>query len=219
MLDHGIELDDLPHVAAHVARFRERLEPRPTGVTGAWRGRKPGRYRWHELQDPIGPLVAARAPRLLIQDIQSAPVCCLDAGELVPDTTVWMLPTADPFIAAVLSSPLYWWYAARRFPPALGGAVRPKHAYLRRLPLATPPPALRARIAALVGARILALDGERPELERAIADAVHDAYELTAADRRLIAAMPAGGSRSSADPAIDCSGARRGRGRAHTSRS
>ena len=176
LVDRGTELDAFPRVRAHLERFRAALEP------GS--GRKPGNYRWYELQDPVGPLVRSRAPRLLYQDIQTAPACCLDdRGELVPDTTVWMLPTADRFVLAVMSSTLYAWYARRRFPPALNGAVRPKLEYLRALPIAEPQPELRARIEALVAAQLAS-----PELARdaALDQAVLDAYELTAAERALV---------------------------------
>ncbi|MCW5800860.1 MAG: hypothetical protein KIT31_00495, partial [Deltaproteobacteria bacterium] len=146
-------------------------------------GRKPGTYRWYELQDPVGPTTAARTPRLLYQDIQTEPACCLAGEDDVPDTTVWMLPTGDRLLLAILNSPLYRWYAQRRFPPALNGAVRPKLAYVRELPIAQPPPALRAHLERLVDDQLADPTAER---DRAIAAAVLDAYELDAADRRRL---------------------------------
>jgi hypothetical protein len=197
LVDRGTSLDELPGVLAHLTEHRAALEPRPLDWQGAWRGRKPGGYRWYELQDPVGPLVKARAPRLLYQDIQSSPVCALDDGDLVPDTTVWMLPSADRYLLAVLSSPLYGWYARRRFPPALNGSVRPKLEYLRNFPVAQPPADERAAIDGLVIQR-LALEPDRRagaegadeatrDLDEAIATAVLDAYALSLAERAVIA--------------------------------
>ena len=169
---------------AHLAQFRRELEPRPAEHTGAWGGRKPGSYAWHELQDPVGKLVQARGPRLLYQDIQTSPACALDDGDVVPDTTVWMLPTDDRFVLAVLNSPLYGWYAQRRFPPALNGAVRPKLAYLSVLPIpALAADAMRA-ITALVDRRLE--EPLAPQRDAEIAVAVADAYELSAVERALI---------------------------------
>jgi SAM-dependent methyltransferase len=206
LVDRGTSLDELPAIAAHLARFRAALEPRPADWTGAWKGRKPGAYRWFELQDPVGALAASRAPRLLYQDIQTGPACCLarsDAAQdaLVPDTTVWILPSADPYLLAVLNSALYGWYARRRFPPALNGAVRPKQEYLRALPIATPAPAARAQIEALVEQRLGATAAaaaakaakaakaarEARDLDAAIEAAVLAAYELSPAERAVIA--------------------------------
>lgn len=172
LIDRGTEPP--PAILAYLAPFRAALEP------GS--GRKPGNYRWYELQDPVGALAASREPRLLYQDIQTGPLCCLDRTGLVPDTTVWILPTADRYLLAVLNSPLYGWYARRRFPPALNGAVRPKLPYIRSFPIATPSPALRQRIEELVDQRLAAADAE---LDAAIAEAVLDAYQLTAAERQL----------------------------------
>src|SRR5690606_20303684 len=110
--------------------------------------------------------------------------CCLDAtGELVPDTTVWILPSADPFLLAVLNSPLYFWYARRRFPPALNGAVRPKLDYMRGLPLATPTPALHAKVSSLVHAQLRAPSASR---DAELAALVCEAYGLAPDERALV---------------------------------
>lgn len=184
LIDRGTALDELPAVAAHLAQFRAALEPRPADAPALGPGRKPGAYRWYELQDPVGPLIKRGAPRLLYQDIQTEPICSLDRdGALVPDTTVWMLPTEDLYLLAVLGSPVYAWYARRRFPPALNGSVRPKAEHLRTLPIATPSPDLRAAIAGLVEQR---LASEDPALDAAIARAVLEAYELGPTERALL---------------------------------
>ena len=182
LIDRGTE----PPAAlrAHLAQFRAALEP---GT-----GRKPGTYKWFELQDPVVPLAKSRAPRLFYQDIQTAPACCLDpTGELVPDTTVWVLPSDDRFVLAVLNSKLYGWYARHRFPPALNGAVRPKLEYMRRFPLAVPPPDLRARIVALVDAQLAAAEPARDaELDLLVCEA----YELARRDRARVTSPAATGS-------------------------
>ncbi len=185
LVDRGTDLSALPVLHAHLSQFRTELEPRPAAHDGPWAGRKPGSYAWHELQDPVGPLVKARAPRLLYQDIQTSPACALDQGDVVPDTTVWMLPTDDRFVLAVLNSPLYGWYAQRRFPPALNGAVRPKLAYLTTLPIPTLGADAMRALSALVDRRLA--EPVAPQLDAQIATVVADAYALSANERALIA--------------------------------
>jgi hypothetical protein len=184
LVDRGTSLAKLPRVRAHLEQFRDALEPRPREHTGVWKGRKPGAYRWYELQDPVVPLAKSRQPRLFYQDIQTVPACCLDAsGELVPDTTVWILPTDDRFLLALLSSPLYGWYARRRFPPALNGAVRPKLEYMRALPIARPATALRDKIARLVDDQLRDATTSRAAH---IAELVNEAYGLSPRERALL---------------------------------
>jgi hypothetical protein len=177
-IDRGTPIGVLPEpLLDHLGRFRAILEPRPATHRGDWRGRKPGTYAWYELQDPLGDRAAVGVPRLFYQDIQTQPVCCIDpSGTLVPDTTVWALPSADPVLVAILSSSLYMWYARRRFPPALNGAVRPKLAYISELPIARPGDDARAALTALV---------ERGDVAGVDA-AVLELYELSAAERRRI---------------------------------
>lgn len=166
-------------VLAHLEKFRAALEP------GS--GRKPGKYKWYELQDPIGALAVSRRPRLFYQDIQTQPACCLDAdGAFAPDTTVWMLPTDDRFVLAVLNSRLYGWYARQRFPPALNGAVRPKRANITAFPLAVPSGALRTQIGRLVDAQLVE---PVPERDAALDALVCEAYRLTRRQRAVVAAM------------------------------
>ena len=184
LVDRGTSLARLPGVLAHLAQFRTELEPRAPGARGP--GRKPGAYRWYELQDPVGALAKSRAPRLLYQDIQTRPVCSLDrTGALVPDTTVWSLPTDDHVTLAVLNSTLYGWYARRRFPPALNGAVRPKASYLAAFPLAQPSAAARRTIEGMVAMQVWTATAE---LDRELDRAVCDLYELDRAERARLSA-------------------------------
>jgi hypothetical protein len=108
-----------------------------------------------------------------------------------------MLPSEDLVLLAILNTPLYGWYARRRFPPALNGSVRPKLAHIGTFPVATPEGAQRAAIEALVTERIdlepARHAGSPPAargaqtLDAAITRAVNDAYELSAVERMFIA--------------------------------
>jgi hypothetical protein len=166
LCDRGVALPAAIH--RQLAPLRAQLEP---GT-----GRKPGTYKWYELQDPIGALAKSAAPRLFYQDIQTSPACALDTTGLVPDTTVWILGTGDRFLLAVLNSKLYAWYARRRFPPALNGAVRPKREFITKLPIAQPAPALRARIVELAE---LQLAAPTPQRDRELDARICEAYAVS----------------------------------------
>ena len=50
----GIDIDSYPAIKNHLLQFREQLEPRPKAWPGGeWPGRKPGSYRWYEIQDAV----------------------------------------------------------------------------------------------------------------------------------------------------------------------
>jgi hypothetical protein len=51
---HGIRIEDYPAIEKHLSRFKERLVPRPKNWKGKeWAGRKPGAYKWYEIQDTL----------------------------------------------------------------------------------------------------------------------------------------------------------------------
>jgi SAM-dependent methyltransferase len=191
LIDRGMPFEALPPaVREHLEKFRARLEPRPASVDAkAWKGRKPGAYAWHELQDPVVPLAKSRAQRMFYQDIQTAPLCALDVeGELVPDTTVWILPSQDLVLLAILNSAVYRWIAQRRFPPALNGAVRPKLQYMQQLPIPTVTGALRDDITSCVEQRIRHIrEGENSKgIDVELAKLVGEAYTLSRKERELV---------------------------------
>ncbi|MCX7429002.1 MAG: hypothetical protein NTW96_25670 [Planctomycetia bacterium] len=50
----GIQIDRYPAIKRYLARHRPRLEPRPRNIPAKnWAGRKPGTYKWYEVQDAI----------------------------------------------------------------------------------------------------------------------------------------------------------------------
>jgi len=81
--------------------------------------------------------------------------------------------------------------------------VRPKLAYMANLPIASPDAEQRAAIERLVARRIelepsrrsrdLEANATATELDQAIAGAVHEIYELSAAERALVAGAGAAG--------------------------
>ena len=99
----------------------------------------------------------------------------------------------DRFLLALLNSRFYRWYAERRFPPALNGAVRPKLEYVRALPVAVPSRELRAQIETLVTAQ---LAEPTPARDRALDEAICEAYELSAAERARVLGQVARGRRT-----------------------
>ena len=51
----GVVIQEYPAVLAYLEQFREQLEPKPTDCPAPkkWLGRKPGAYRWYEIQDSV----------------------------------------------------------------------------------------------------------------------------------------------------------------------
>jgi type I restriction-modification system DNA methylase subunit len=105
----GIDIDAYPAIRQHLLQFRERLEPRPRDWTGSqWPGRKPGSYKWYEIQDAIEYWQLFEQPKILYPDITWRSSFCLDTQGRVSNNTVYFLSTDSAWLITVLNSPLMW---------------------------------------------------------------------------------------------------------------
>jgi len=132
----GIEIENFPAIHAHLLAFKDRLEPKPKGWQGIdWQGRKPGSYRWFEIQDPVDYWKLFEAPKLIYQDITWRPSFCLDTRGTFSNNTVYFLPTCDYWVLAVLNSPIGWWYAWRKAQHGKDEALRYFNTFVEEFPI------------------------------------------------------------------------------------
>jgi hypothetical protein len=110
----GVHIDAYPSIRAYLEPFRKRLEPRPENwdakAHGAWPGRAPGRHAWYEIQSATDYWPLFEQPKILYQEIQFHPQYALAESPLYGNNKVFLLPTADLYLLAVLNSPLMWWH-------------------------------------------------------------------------------------------------------------
>ena len=80
----GIDIDAYPAIKRYLLQYRERLEPRPKDWSdGTWPGRKPGPYKWYEIQDSIDYWKLFEQPKILYPDITWRSSFCLDTQRRV----------------------------------------------------------------------------------------------------------------------------------------
>lgn len=198
----GIDIDAYPAVRAHLERFRTSLEPRDPDKPSAT-GRKPGRYRWFEIQDAAAYYPAFARPKIVWPDIAQRPRFSFDERGRYLTNLGYFLPSEDLALLAVLASrPL--WFALSQISLPLGerrGLMRYRlfARFLERLPIPALDAETQVRLAEL--ARELGpLCGERAEAkadaarlsariaacEEEIAGRVARAFGLDASDLRAI---------------------------------
>ena len=139
----GIRIDDYPAVKAHLERFRDRLEPRPTdwqGRSGTWPGRKPGRYEWYELQDSVDYYKAFDLPKLFWPDIAKLPRFSFDDSGWYVNDKGFILTVDSPWILALLQSRVLWFCISQLCVPLRLRAglwqYQCKKQFITRLPIA-----------------------------------------------------------------------------------
>jgi hypothetical protein len=121
-----------PSLHAHMKPLQDRLMAR----------QDKGRY-WWELRS-CDYYSAFDAPKIVYQEIQFHPSYAFSSGSLFGNNKVFLLPTADRYLLAVLNSPLMWWHNWRYLPHMKDEALNPAGFRMETLPIAEPTPEIRA---------------------------------------------------------------------------
>lgn len=140
---HGTDIERYPSIKAHLEKFRESLEPRPLDWKPSkrgeeWPGRKPGTYRWWEIQDNVAYYADFDRPKIIYQDIQFFSSYCLDTAGMYFNNMGYLLASEDRFLLAALNSPLLWWFGWRHLPHMKDDAIRPATFKMESVPIARP---------------------------------------------------------------------------------
>ncbi len=137
----GVNIEKYPSVKAHLLQYKERLEPRPAGWKGAWPGRKPGKYQWHEIQDTVDYFVSFEQPKIIYPVIAKESRFTIDKMGFFSNDKTFIIPQNDLYLLGVLNSSLAWAYL-KRICSVLGdadkgGRLELRSIYLKQLPIRT----------------------------------------------------------------------------------
>jgi len=148
----GISIDLYPAIKRHLAMWRDDLTPKVTGKEP--RGRKPGRYKWYEIQDDIAYYAEFDKPKIVFPEIAMEPRFSFDSDNTYTNNKAYVVPLNDLFLLAVLNSSSAWMFAGFAC-AALGdetdrGRIMFQWANFKRLPIPVATDADRAAIDSLV---------------------------------------------------------------------
>ncbi len=208
----GVDIRQYPAIEAHLKQFKKELMPKPPGWNGEnWPGRKPGPYKWYEIQDTVGYFEEFEKPKIIYLVFQVKPAFTYDPnGEYYVNNAVWIITTDEIWLLGILNSKLGWFLISKLCTQIQGG-YQLIYKYLANFPLPTIDPddagrgAIRDRIGTLAG-QMLELQRnlaatrtpqDRAFIEREIAGldaridtAVYDLYGLTDNERQIISHGP-----------------------------
>ena len=75
----GVDIQQYPAIERHLLQFKERLMPKPKDWKGRkWTGRKPGDYKWYEIQDAIAYYEEFEKPKIIYPNICKKPEFTFD---------------------------------------------------------------------------------------------------------------------------------------------
>ncbi len=115
----GIDIDQYPAIRDYLQAHRASLEPKPTDWQSnkSWPGRKPGAYKWYELQDTVDYWERFETPKIMWPDISKLPRFSMDAENRYLGNTGYAIPGGDYYLLGVLSSWATWFYISKTAQP------------------------------------------------------------------------------------------------------
>lgn len=135
----GIDIDRYPAIKAHLEHHRAALEPKPKTYAGEnWPGRKPGSYKWYELQDTVDFFEYFESPKLVWKDISFHSEFSLDDGGYYTNDLCFILPDRNLWLLAVMNSPAMWAWLWRNTLHGKDEALRLKNVYVNAAPIPQP---------------------------------------------------------------------------------
>ncbi len=204
----GIDVKEYPAIHEHLSSFREQLTPKPKDFIGdAWKGRKPGSYKWYEIQDAVDYYEEFERPKIIYPNICKKPEFTLDVEGLYTNQKCFIISLPDKYLLGLLNSSLIFYLFRCLLPKLRGEFYEPSYVFLKEFPIRTINPdnpsdkTAHDRLVSLVD-RMCELhkkkqatpaSSERDRIEREIAvtdekidEIVYDLYGITEAERKII---------------------------------
>jgi type I restriction-modification system DNA methylase subunit len=132
----GIDINAHPAIKNHLMQFKKQLMPKPKDFTGAkWPGRKPGSYKWYEIQDAVDYYEEFEKPKILLPDIALSMQATDDQNHFFCVNTAYIIPTDDKYLLALLNSKLVHLFYSKLSSSIRGGYLRFIRQYVETIPI------------------------------------------------------------------------------------
>ncbi|GJQ23289.1 restriction endonuclease subunit R [Candidatus Brocadia sapporoensis] len=134
----GIEIQKYPPIEKYLSRYKEQLMPKPKDWKGSnWKGRKPGSYKWYEIQDAVDYYAEFEKPKIIIPTIvQSASYTIDNLGFYSNDKTS-VIATDDLYLLGILNSRVTDFVMHSISSTKQGGYFEYKPMYFSQVPIRT----------------------------------------------------------------------------------
>jgi adenine-specific DNA-methyltransferase len=184
----GIDLEKYQGVKLHLNTFYNSLKPRNDGEDV---GRKPGPYKWFEIQDNVAYYKDFDKPKIVWGELSDHPKFAYDEEGIYPEATLFFMVGKNlKYLLAILNSKLGEWYFNQISTTSGMGTNRWKKYKIEQLPIKDIGEKERKPIEALVE-KILTQKKKDPSadtsaLEGEIDKAVYKLYNLTPDEVKII---------------------------------
>jgi hypothetical protein len=204
----GADIKQYPAIQKYLASFKDQLMPKPKDWKGGeWKGRKPGSYKWYEIQDAVDYYAEFEEPKIIVPCIVKSASYAFDKEGFYSNDKTSIIATDDLYLLGILNSRISDYVMHSISSTKQGGYFEYKPMYLAQLPIRTidfndpTEKTIHDNLVSLVDRMLelhkkksaLPLSAEREKIEREIRitdekidEIVYGLYEVTQRERKMI---------------------------------
>ena len=133
----GVAIEEYPAIKQHLTQWKTELQPKMGVSPVGSAGRKPGSYKWYEIQDEIAYFQKFSQPKIVSTKVSIEPTFALDLDNQFLSNTSYFIPTQKDALYAlgVLNSSLSKFYATSVFVGKQNGWYEVQPSALEQLPI------------------------------------------------------------------------------------
>lgn len=198
----GIDILQYPSILKHLEHFKAELTPKTN--KNQQTGRKPGKYKWYEIQDTVDYYKEFEKPKIVWGNLTTKASFSLDEdiGYYI-NAPASILPTNSKYVLGILNSNLISYFLKSICAERQGGFIEQKPVYVAQVPIKKPSKDIELKITQYVDKMLVSINklflfgtkitDERARIEQEIQETdkqinqlVYDLYEITEAERKII---------------------------------
>ena len=134
----GIDIKKYPAIQKHLSNFKDNLMPKPKDWKGDnWKGRKPGSYKWYEIQDAVDYYAEFEKPKIIVPAIVKSASYAFDTDSFYSNDKTSIIAISDLYLLGILNSKVSDFVMHSISSTKQGGYFEYKPMYIQQLPIRT----------------------------------------------------------------------------------
>jgi TaqI-like C-terminal specificity domain/Eco57I restriction-modification methylase len=176
----GIDINAYPAIKAHLAQWQKELTPKTSSQQSI--GRKPGKYKWYEIQDEVAYYQEFEKPKIIYPVIAKESRFAFDIQGTFTNDKAFIIPVCELYLLGVLNSSSVWEYL-KNLCSVLGdadkgGRLELRGIYISKIPIPNASTTEREAISKLVQKCLDAKGANCSQWEEEIDERVATLYGL-----------------------------------------
>lgn len=148
----GIQIENFPEIRDHLSNFKADLMPKLS--KDAKTGRKPGKYKWFEIQDSTEYYVEFEKPKIVFRGLSVKGEFPYVEEPLFVNAPASIISGGSLYLSAILNSKLVWFFIVNKCPLIRGNFRRLYNYQIEKIPIASADKQMKDKIDSKVNTAI-----------------------------------------------------------------